>query len=211
MTNTAVIGVDPQNDFGHPSGALYCTDGFKVVGGGMILFDYANKNGWAIMLSADWHPLNSEHFTKWPPHCVQHTWGAKFLPGIDQAEQVFKPFPFIFYKGTRVDEDGYDPFDGKMENRPTRGGDSMEDMFNACDVKTLVVWGIATNYCVRAFVLTAREKGYKVHVALNACAAVPTPENPPADFITEEQAIEEMKAAGAIMTTVEEVVSGKLS
>lgn len=72
----------------------------------------------------------------------------------------------------------------------------------------VIVWGLATNFCVRAFVLTARKKGYKVYVVLDACRPVPTPANPPLNFITEKQAIIDMETAGAIMITVEEVVYG---
>lgn len=199
--NAVVFGINPQNDFGHPKGSLYCPGGFKVVGGGMILVWYGEEKGWLIGFSADCHPKNSEHFKEWPPHCIVRTWGAKFLAGI----QVPYRKSSIFLKGTKIHEDGYDPFEGKDEC----GRNPEQFMGNPANT-TVVVWGIAINYCVRAFVLTARKKGYKVYVALDACAAVPTPGNPPEDFVTEEQAIQNMKAAGAIMTTVEEVVCGKI-
>jgi len=198
-----VFGVDPQNDFGNPRGSLYCRGGFKVVGGGMILIEYAKENGWPTMFSADDHPQNSDHFKPhgpWPPHCVHDTWGAEFLPGIE-----IDPDQHIFHKGTRKEEHGYDPFEG--DGGPGR---SPEQVMGDPKNTTIIAWGIATNYCVRTFVLTARKKGYKVYVVLDACRAVPTPPNPPSDFITEGQAIQDMKDAGAIMTTVEEVVSGRI-
>lgn len=203
MRNIVIFGVDPQNDFGHPLGSLYCKDAFRIVGGGMILIERATKSDWLVMFSADWHPKNSDHFKPkgpWPPHCVYDTWGAKFLAGV----KVPCSSP-IFLKGAGEHEQGYDPFEGN-----DGGGRSPEQVLDNPSETTIIAWGIATNYCVRSFVLTARKKGYEVYVALDACAPVPTPTNPPKGFITEEQAIEEMKTAGAILTTVEKVISGKL-
>lgn len=203
MTNVAVFGVDPQNDFGHPKGALYCKNGFQVVGGGMILVEHAYNKGLPIMFSADDHPQDSDHFRPkgfWPPHCIHCTWGARFLAGVK--------IPYgsaVFFKGTRKHEDGYDPFEGKDGQ-----GRSPEQVLRSFNTTTVIVWGIATNYCVRTFVLTARKKGYEVYVVLDACAPVPTPAIPPEGFVTEECAIEDMKAAGAVMTTVEEIVRGKV-
>lgn len=194
-----VFGVDLQNDFGYPGGSLFIPDGFWVVGGGMILNRHAANNGWNIMFSRDNHPINSKHFEKWPPHCVAGTWGARFLPGLKYAGG------HIFSKGMDPEEDGYDPFDGKDTH-----GYGPGEILGEPRLMTLVVWGLATNFCVLAFVLTARSRGHKVYVALDACRAVPTPKDPPPGFITEGQAIEKMKEAGAIMTTVEEVVCGKL-
>lgn len=200
MANIAIFGVDPQNDFGHPNGSLYCKNGFKVVGGGMILTEHFYLRGGRIMFSADVHPPDSDHFKSWPPHCIRGTWGARFLSGVTVPHGA----P-IFRKGTEKHEHGYDPFEGKDSH-----GQNPEQVMGDPDKTTVIAWGIATNYCVRSFVLTARKKGYKIYVALDACAPVPTPDNPPPNFITEEQAIEDMKAAGTIMMTIEEVVSGKL-
>lgn len=214
MGKTVLFGVDPQNDFGDPKGSLYCKGGYEIVGGGILLMKYAVHQSWLVGLSADWHPKDSGHFKPiglWPPHCVEETWGARFLPGIyDFLYFSWSPFfdllkVNVFLKGTNNDGNGYDPFEGK--NALNQGP---EEVMGEPNQTTIIAWGIATNFCVRAFVLTALRKGYRVSVVLDACRAVPTPDNPPPDFVTEEQAIEEMKAADGIMTTVEEVINGRI-
>lgn len=207
MGNTVLFGVDPQNDFGHPAGSLYCKGGYEIVGGGIILMEHALLQKWPIDLSADCHPPDSEHFKRWPPHCIRGTWGAAFLSGILDFNHIhyFDGDFNYFFKGTQKNEDGYDPFEGRNTS-----GKSPEEVMGDPAETTIIAWGIATNFCVRAFVLTARSKGYQVYVVLDACRAVPTSNNPPSDFITEKQAIEEMETAGAIMTTVEEVINGRI-
>lgn len=210
MGKTVLFGVDPQNDFGHPKGSLYCKGGYEIIGGGILLTEYALNQRIPIFLSADLHPQDSEHFKPigpWPSHCVRGTWGAAFLSGILDFKNIhhFDGDFNYFFKGTQKNEDGYDPFEGKNTL-----GKSPDELLGDPTETTIIVWGLATNYCVRAFVLTARRKGYRVYVVLDACRAVPTPDNPPPDFVTEQQAIEEMKATGAIMTTVEEVLNGRI-
>lgn len=210
MGKTVLFGVDPQNDFGDPGGMLYCKGGYEIVGGGIVLIEYIAKQKGTICFSMDWHPGDSEHFKPigpWSPHCVQGTWGAELLPGLLGFLNM-KAGDFdcdFFLKGTQKNEHGYDPFEGKnMESK------YLDEILGNPTEITIIVWGLATNFCVRAFVLTARRKSYKVYVVLDACRAVPTPDNPPPDFVTEEQAIEEMKTAGTIMTTVEEVINGRI-
>lgn len=198
LARCAIFGVDPQNCFGHPNGGLYVRGGEEVAGPGNKLIFFSEENGCLIMFSADWHPPDSDHFKPvgpWPPHGIANTWDSEFL-----AELKIPPSSVIVYKGTRKEEHGYDPFEGRTEYE-----ESTEEVLCLNEIKTLIFWGIATDYCVKAGVLTAcRLKKYKVYVALDACRAVNAN---PGD---EQKAIEEMKAAGAIMTTTNEILSGKL-
>lgn len=195
LAKCAIFGVDPQNCFGHPNGGLYVKGGEEVVEPGNKLISFGEENGFLIMFSADWHPPDSDHFKKWPPHGIANTWDAEFLAGLKIPSDSV-----VVYKGRRKDEDGYDPFEGRTEYEK-----STEEVLYLNKIEKMIFWGIATDYCVKAGVLTACKLGkYKVYVALDTCRAVNAN---PGD---EQKAIEEMRAAGAIMTTTNDILSGKL-
>jgi nicotinamidase/pyrazinamidase len=65
-------------------------------------------------------------------------------------------------------------------------------------VEELWVGGLATDYCVKSTVLSAREKGFRVKAVKDAMRGVNLK---PGD---DERAIEEMRAAGADIVTSDE-------
>lgn len=191
--NCAIFGVDLQNCFGHPRGSLYVKGGEELVEPGNKLTAFGVKKGYLIMFSRDWHPADSTHFDKWPVHGVAGTWDAEFLKGL-----VLPPGSFVFYKGTQRDKDGYDPLEGKSFI-----GNTAKSILKVSNIRKIYFWGLATDYCVKAGVLTARKLGYEVYVIIDACRSVN------ANLGDEQKAIDEMEAAGAIITTTEEVINGR--
>ncbi len=191
--NCAIFGIDLQNCFGHPNGGLYVKGGKEVVEPGNKLVAFGLKNGFIIMFSRDWHPADSNHFNKWPVHGVAGTWDADFLEGL-----LLPPGSHFFYKGTQKDDDGYDPLEGI-----SFAGNTAKSILKVSNIQKVYFWGIATDHCVKAGILTACKLGYKVYIVIDACRAVNAN---PGD---EQKAIDEMKAAGAIITTTEEIINGK--
>ncbi len=192
LSSCAFFAVDLENCFGHPKGGLYVKGGERVIEPSNRLISFAIKNQSLILYSLDWHPENSYHFKKWPRHGVANTWDSEFLAGLIQPDPDRSA---IVRKGTGKNEDGYDPFQGR-----TASGWSTEEILKVGGAKSIVFFGIATDYCVKAGVLTACKKGYKTYVAIDACAAVNV--NPD----DEQKAIAEMVTAGATITTVDEVL-----
>ena len=188
---TALIVVDVQNDFADPAGALYVKTGEQVVPLINAEIARALAAGAQVFHTQDWHPESTPHFAKdggtWPVHCVHDTWGAELQPELVVGGPIVR-------KGSNG-EDGYsgftmrDPLSGETIATP------LGDMLAAAGVTTLVVAGLATDYCVKATVLDARERGYPVTVLGNAIRAV---DLQPGDG---DRAIEEMFAAGALLET----------
>ncbi len=155
--------------------------------------------GFPIFATQDWHPANHLSFftnhrgmkvfdviklhgkdqVLWPPHCVQKTPGAKVL--LDE-----KSFKAIVKKGINPQYDSYSGFrdDGGKNTE-------MDKLLKKEKIKKLVVYGIATDYCVRATVLDAIVSGYKVILIKNLSRGV-SPD-------TSQKAIDEMKAKGVVV------------
>jgi nicotinamidase/pyrazinamidase len=191
------IGVDMQNDF-CPGGSLEVTDGDKAVIAFNAVAHAVKRRGGRVMLTRDWHPAETNHFadqpdyaTNWPVHCVANTEGADFHPALHTYEAD------VFSKGTKKDEDAYSGFMASADD-----GTTLPEALLAYKEPniplTLIIGGLATDYCVKATVLDAAKAGYEVMVPVDAVKAVH-----PATGLS---AFEEMLAAGVTLTTTEQVL-----
>jgi nicotinamidase/pyrazinamidase len=157
------------------------------------------KSGFPIFGTLDWHPANHISFSTshpgkkpfevikirgkdqvlWPPHCIQNTPGAEVL--LDK--ELLKAF---VRTATNPQCEGYSGFqdDGGKKT-------GLDQLLKKDGIKKLVVYGIATDYCVRATALDAVAAGYKVIMIKNLSRGV-APD-------TSQKAIEEMKAKGIVV------------
>jgi len=185
---TGILLVDPQYDF-FPGGTLAVKDGDEIIGPINALLDrQANK---PVFASRDWHPPTTKHFKErggiWPPHCVQGTRGASFHSELrmDRAR--------VFEKGMNPEDDaGYSAFEAVHTTGTGRRISMFEDM-KENGVDSLIVAGLATDYCVKASVLDALKNGLVTFLFKPGVRAVNLK---PEDG---EKAIAEMKAAGAFI------------
>jgi nicotinamidase/pyrazinamidase len=177
----ALLIVDVQNDF-CPGGALAVPEGDKVVPVINRLMDHFD----VIVASKDWHPQQTIHFQKWPPHCVQGTHGAEYHPNL-QSKNIQK----VFLKGTGNQDDGYSAYEATSED--------LAQYLKSKGVTELYVTGLATDYCVRASALDANKKGFRTYVVTDAIAAVDVH---PGDG---QKALDEMKSAGIRLVKSPEV------
>lgn len=180
-----LIVVDVQKDF-LPGGALGVPGGGRVIApinGIMPLFSY-------VVGTRDWHPKEHPHFLEhggpWPYHCLQNTPGADFPAKLHVEE-----FDEILSKGTAPHTHGYDGFeDGDLGER-----------LRARGTKRIFVCGLATDYCVRATALSAREYGFDVVVLTDAIAAVNV------KCTDEADALREMASKGIRFATTDELLA----
>jgi nicotinamidase/pyrazinamidase len=112
----------------------------------------------------------------WPAHCVQGTDGAKILLDDNSFQTIVK-------KGQNPKFDNYSGFqdDGGANTE-------MDVILKAAGIKKLVVYGLATDYCVLATAVDAAANGYKVIVIEGLSQGV-APD-------TTAKALETMKAKG---------------
>lgn len=187
----ALIVVDVQNDF--------CEGGSLPVAGGhavaAAIAQHLADNGDRydlVVASRDWHDpdnLNGGHFppageqpdyaTTWPVHCVAGTDGAAFAPAVTAA--LDEHGALVVSKG--MGEPAYSAFQGL-----DAAGETLAASLRTRGITEVDVCGIATDHCVRATALDARELGLVVQLLPGLHAGV-APE-------TTAAALDEMAARG---------------
>ena len=186
--DSALLVIDVQRDF-CPGGALAVEEGDRVVAPLNAAAARFAAAGRPVIATRDWHPRRTIHFQEfggtWPPHCVQGTPGAEFHPALK-----LPPSAIVVSSGMREDEDGYSAFDAV-----DGAGRPVADLLRDQGVRRLYVGGLATDYCVKASVLDARELGFEVSVLEDAVRAVNVQ---PGDG---DRALAAMRDAGARLTS----------
>jgi nicotinamidase/pyrazinamidase len=174
----ALLIIDVQRDF-CPGGALAVPDGDAIV----PLVNRLACDAAHVILTQDWHPPGHASFasahpgkqpfetiemghgaqTLWPDHCVQGSTGAAFHPQLDvpQAELVIR-------KGFHPGIDSYSAFRENDRRTPT----GLAGYLRERGIERLLLCGLATDFCVLFSALDAREAGFAVSVALDACRGI---------------------------------------
>ncbi|MCB9287120.1 MAG: bifunctional nicotinamidase/pyrazinamidase [Lewinellaceae bacterium] len=201
----ALVVVDIQNDF-CPGGALEVPEGDQVVPVANEMMKKFNL----VVATQDWHPANHGSFAAnhpwrrpgdviqlngqeqilWPMHCVQGSFGAEFVPGLDTSR-----FRKVFVKGTDPEIDSYSGFFDNGHKKATGLGGYLQEQ----GVKEVYIQGLALDYCVKYSVLDALQLGFKTHVVIDGCRGVNLEEG------DSDKAVAEMREKGAIIVKSAEV------
>ena len=118
----------------------------------------------------------------WPDHCVQDTEGAAFHESLDLTliDRVFR-------KGCRENVDSYSAFFENDRCTPTELYGCLREL----GVQTLLVGGLATDYCVFYSVIDSLRLGFNTFVIVNACMGIDVP----AGSVKEALAVMEQRGA----------------
>lgn len=196
--HTGVIVVDMQGDF------TTWKEGSLAVEGADEAFvqrveeatKALQKEGYLIFATQDWHPADHISFypnhegkkafevveiegrtqVLWPPHCIQGTEKARILTDNNLFLAVVK-------KGQ---DPRYDSYSGFQDDGGAKT--EMDAILKRNMVRKLVVYGLATDYCVKATAMDAVDAGYKVIVVEDLSKGV-APD-------TTEKALKEMQEKG---------------
>lgn len=216
MIDRVFVDVDVQHDFCEPEGALYVkgspNDRYRA------LTRFAVEKKIPILGSVDSHAWDAWEFASnknlgpngekpnFPDHCVKGTAGwlkvqgtlpprFRFIPNVQDApiDSILAEVTSGATQGVYFEKEVYSffanplaaPFIRKLV-AGTRG------------TPEFVVYGVATDYCVKAAALGLAEQGYRTTLLTDAIAGI-TPEGTQA-------ALDALKAAGVTLTTSESVL-----
>ena len=90
---TIFWNVDTQYDFMRPDGRLYVKGAEQIEGNLVRLTELARRKGIKVVNTADWHRKDSLELSNnpdfantFPPHCLQNTRGAEFIPATNPQD-----------------------------------------------------------------------------------------------------------------------------
>jgi len=216
------LAVDIQNDF-FP--AYTSASGIHFSGGALavpradevvvpvnkLAAAFAASGGW-VAATQDWHPEGHASFASshpgkktgdtvdledspgqilWPDHCVQGKPGSAFHDDFD-----LRPVNLIVRKGYRRGLDSYSAFFENDRKTPT----GLDGWIRGLGIETIVIGGLATDYCVYYSAMDAIKLGYKTIVADDTVRGVDYPPG------LTPKAIARMMAAGIIFTATWEIL-----
>jgi nicotinamidase/pyrazinamidase len=164
--NRALIVVDLQRDFCE-GGALAASNTLSLLAPLQSFIARARDAGVRIVFTQDWHPLNHSSFAEnggpWPVHCLAGSRGAELMPPVEAS-----PGDLEVRKGQAVDGAGYSGFEGTGLRR------KLQEL----KVESVAVCGVATEYCVRATAMDAKQAGLRVAVLTDLIRSVSSAQGP---------------------------------
>jgi nicotinamidase/pyrazinamidase len=214
------VDVDVQNDFCEPSGSLYVqgspNDTYRA------LTRFAASQGIPILGSVDSHAWDAWEFASsetrgpggekpnFPDHCVKGTPGwlkvtgtlparFRFVPNVANnvegapVQSIVDELVRGATQGVYFEKEVYSLFANPLAERFVA-----ELIHHAGGAPELFVYGVATDYCVKAAALGLAQRGYRTTLLGDAIAGI-TPEGTRA-------ALEELRAAGVRVTTAAEIL-----
>ncbi|MDX2495566.1 MAG: dihydrofolate reductase [Desulfuromusa sp.] len=195
---TASFDVDPQRGF-----TPLCPDELPVSGGDQIADELNGQAEFAKvrLVSKDCHPAEAPWVAhsaaeimqpvsgdypnldiKWPPHCVIGTEGNRLIPGLPNEAD----YDLVIEKGRNPLMHPYGAcYQDLVETISTGAIEWLKEQ----RIDTILLGGLATDYCVKTTGLQLLRAGFRVIVNLAGCRGVAEE--------TSQQAIEEMRSAGA--------------
>lgn len=188
--------VDTQVDFMLPQGKLYVPGAQTIIPNLSRLMACARQHGIPVVSTADAHAPDDPEFAVWPPHCVIGTPGQQRIPATEWPEPLVVPSasgafvpPQHWPQQVILEKPAYDP----------AANPNLDAVLRALGPRHAVVFGVATEFCVRASALALRERGFPVDLVVDAIQAI-TAEGG-------RKATEEMAAAGVRLVTTDDVLA----
>ena len=194
---TVFVDIDTQFDFMNPRGNLYVPDAEDIIDNIKKLFDYAKEHKIKILSSTDAHMVDDPEFNLFPAHCVKGTPGNQKIEAstcndnitIENREQEITE-SIMDHDQIIVESQTFDIFESTNTDK----------IVKKLDAQNFVVFGVATDYCVKAAVLGLLKRGYNVSLVTDATKSITKEGN--------EKSLNEMKDAGAVFTTTEDIITG---
>jgi len=167
VKNILFIDIDTQNDFINPDGNLYIPGAEKIKFNLKQLMRLAIECNNYIISSVDKHPIFDTEFDNMPPHCIENTVGqekitetrlfdAQVIPMHGSKNIVSNTKHFI------IEKNSFDIFSNPATDK----------ILSTINPEKCVVFGVATEYCVKLAVLGLIKRQYPVTLVTDAIKGI---------------------------------------
>jgi nicotinamidase/pyrazinamidase len=190
------VDVDTQRDFLEPDGALYVPRSAEIVANLARLTAFARRTGIPVLATACAHTIDDvEEIARFGPHCMVGTPGQRRIAATAwDGGDVLGPAD-IFSGRIRphltIEKRAFDVFSNPEAARVVA-------VYNETK-PTFVVYGVATDFCVKAAVVGLRDRESEVAVVVDAIRAI--------DSDHEVDILSEFSRRGALLVATDGVCS----
>ncbi len=115
-------------------------------------------------------PLKSQSDLYWPRHCEVGSYGFELISGLPSIED----FDFIIYKGVECSIHPYSAVYHLLtnNNKGNRISTGIIEYLRNVGVDTVIILGLATNYCCMETEIDLKNAGFNVIVNLAGCKGI---------------------------------------
>jgi nicotinamidase/pyrazinamidase len=185
------VDIDTQRDFLEPSGALYVSGSQEILPNLERLTRFARTHQIPILATACAHSTDDPELTQFPPHCLAGTDGQRRVSEtsvpdsiiLDPAERLTGRLPAHL----TLNKQEFDVFS-------RQDADDLVARYNQAG-PTFVVYGVATDYCVRAAVEGLLARRCRVAIVADAVRAI--------DLAKEAELMTDWACRGVLLTVTE--------
>src|SRR5208282_2880641 len=190
--------VDTQVDFMLPGGKLYVPGAEKLLPNIRRLTDAARQDRVFLVSHGCFHTPDDPEFKIFPPHCVQGTAGAEFVPEaltdrvvrVPNDEHAKLPSDLFAYQQILLEKQTLNIFESRHA----------DTLVHRLGLKAeFVVFGVVTEYCVSFAAKGLLERGRRVAVVRDAIETL-KPEDG-------QKTTAEVERLGARLITTDEALS----
>jgi nicotinamidase/pyrazinamidase len=189
--------VDTQADFMLPGGKLYVPGAERLLPNIRRLTDGARQGQVFLVSHGCFHTVDDPEFAHFPPHCIEGTEGAKYVPEaltekvavVPNRDSASLPSDLSQFQQVLLQKQTLDVFQSRHA----------EDLVNRLPRNAeIAVFGVVTEYCVRFAAKGLLERGRRVCVVRDAIETLNSEEG--------QKALDELRTMGARLVTTGQVL-----
>ena len=190
--------VDTQADFMLPHGKLYVLGAERLLPNIRRLTDAARHGQVLLVSHGCFHTVDDPEFAQFPPHCIEGTDGAKYVPEaltdqvavVPNRESASLPNDLSQFQQVLLQKQTLDIFE-------SRHAESLVERLPL--TAEIAVFGVVTEYCVRLAAKGLLQRGRRVCIVRDAIETLNPEEG--------RKALDELQSLGARLVSTEQVLA----
>ena len=190
--------VDTQADFMLPGGKLYVPGAERLLPNIRLLTDTARRGQVFLVSHGCVHPINDPEFAQFPPHCVEGSDGAKFVPEaltekvavVPNRESAKLPEDLSRFQQILLEKQTLDIFQSR------HAASLLERLSQNAEI---AVFGVVTEYCVAFAAKGLLERGRRVCIVRDAIETLNPEEG--------RKKLNELQSMGAALVSTEMILA----